>query len=382
MRLLVVVTLALGLCSEACSGGPFIAAPHTPLPLIAGHDEKVIAHPQLVTITFPGYAYTQKVQAFGDFIGNSKWLKTVGTEYGVGAATHVAKVVWPAAAVDQTTDQGLRTLLGTGITSGTLPAPPTGTSSLVYIVYWPSNVVLDASGQGAGVLCQHGSFHSAGGLFTAGYHDSFTAPNGTRVDYAVVGDCSESIDAITTSASRELIGTFTNPFEFENSGWLLDVRSADPWFMDTSSGEVGYMCERELAVRESSWALHRSWSNAAALASTQPCLPSPEGTVYYNVSASPATTVRVGAGTTVVYTLTGWSSQAVSQWQLAVQRPEGSDFSLADLAPSFGSSTMQNGGTTTLTLHVPGSARAAQLGGLDVMSGPQEHAWPVAFEVQ
>ncbi|MEO6951524.1 MAG: hypothetical protein ABI321_06915 [Polyangia bacterium] len=380
MRTAVVVPVLV--FSVACSGKAFVETPHTALPLIAPHDHAVLATPQLVTITFPGYALTSKVQGFGDFIGGSSWLKTVGSEYGIGAATQVAKVEWPDAAVDGTTDQQLRKLIGQGITAGTLPSPPADSSQLVYTVYWPSNVILDARGQGAGVLCEQAAFHSSGELFTSGYHDSFAAPNGTRVDYAVVGDCSGDIDDITKTASRELIGTFTNPFEVNNSGWLLDVMSTDPWFLDVNSGEVGYMCQNEKPVTESGWTLHRSWSNAAASAATQPCLPSPEGSAYYTVSASPSTTVHAAAGTTVVYTLTGWSSASVAPWDLAMTNPEGSDFTLAGLNPIFGKARIGNGETTTLTLHIPMAASKAQLGGVNVSSGPQQHIWPVAFTIE
>ena len=377
-----VVLGSLIVVAGACSGKAFVETPHTALPLVAPHDHVVLTKPELVTITFPGYAWTAKVQSFGEFLGGSSWLAAVGTEYGVGVTTQVAKVEWPAAAVAGTTDQQLRKLIGQGITSGMLPAPPTKGSQLVYTVYWPSDVVLDARAQGAGVLCQKAAFHASGELFASGYHDSFAAPNGARVDYVVVGDCSNSIDTITRTASRELIGTFTDPFEVDNSGWLLDVMSTDPWFLDVNSGEVGYLCENEKPVTEAGWTLHRSWSNAAAKAGMQPCLPSPEGTAYYNVSASPSGTVHAAAGTTVVYTLTGWSSEPVPRWGLAMTKPEGSDFTLTELSPTFGAAKLGNGEVTTLTLHVPLTASRAQLGGINVSSGPQQHTWPVAFTVE
>ena len=51
------LSLALGACS-----GSFAPAHHTPLPLIDRHEGVVLAAPELVTVTFPGYAYTSAVE--------------------------------------------------------------------------------------------------------------------------------------------------------------------------------------------------------------------------------------------------------------------------------------------------------------------------------
>jgi len=374
--------ILLVLVSASACHAPFVTAPHAPLPLLDPHDGVVLASPQIVTITFPGYTHRADVEAFGDFVGTSSWLHTVGAEYGVLGASQTAKIVWPTPAPDGLTDQDLRALLAQGITDGTLPAPPPSGNELVYVVYWPANVVLDASSAGAGVLCLRGSFHSAGGLFTAGYHESAPAPGGGRVPYAVVGDCDDSVDEITTTASRELIGCATNPYEVDLSGYLLDTAADDPWLMNLDNGEAGYMCERETATREGAYALHRSWSNAAARAGQAPCVPADPTDVYANVSASPAQIVEATAGTTVSWTITGWSTAATDAWTLRTAKPDGSDFRVEDLAPVLSKTTIDNGDTVTLTLDVPADARSAQYGGLDLLSGDHDRVWPVAFVVK
>jgi hypothetical protein len=367
-----------------CAGchAPFHTAPHTPLPTLDAHDGVVLDQPELVTITFPGYSHRAEVEAFGDFVGGSQWLKTVGTEYGVGPASQARKVVWPTAAPANLTDQELRMLLAQGITDGTLPAPPATGNRVVYLVYWPSTAVLDATSAGAGVVCLRGSFHSAGGLFTAGYHESAPTPAGGRVPYAVIGDCDDSIDEITSTASREIIGCGTNPYEVDLSGYLLDPKPGDPWLMNVDNGEAGYMCEREPLLHEGGYALHRSWSNAAATAGTQPCIPADAGEIYESVSASPASIVPATAGSTVSWTLTGWSTAETSDWTLRTARPDGSDFAIAELAPVLSRTTINNGKTVTLTMTVPATARAAEYGGLDLLSGDHDHVWPVAFVVK
>jgi hypothetical protein len=379
------VRYALVVLLAACSHTPFATAPHTPLPQLDAHDGVVLANAQLVTITFPGYAYKSQVEAFGDFVGGSNWLRTVGAEYGVGPTSQVAKLVWPSAAVDGTTDQQLQATLVQGIRDGTLPSPPVAGNQLLYLVYWPSNLMFDATGIGASTLClrsSNASFHSAGGAFTSGYHTTLTAPNGANVPYAVIADCTTSADGVTTTASRELIGALTNPYEVDLSGYLLDVAPDDPWLLNLNNGEAGYLCEHETATSEGGFALHRSWSNAQAAASAEPCVPADPGDVYMNVSASPSTIVQAAAGTTVTFTLTGWSTASTDDWTLDYARPEGTDLLPAMLQPQLSAMKIGNGATVTLTVKVPSTARAGQYGGLDVTSGPRPHAWPVAFVVK
>jgi hypothetical protein len=142
------------------------------------------------------------------------------------------------------------------------------------------------------------------------------------------------------------------------------------------------MCEREKPVQEGGFALHRSWSNAAAAASNQPCVPSPEGTGYFNVSASPSTVQTVAAGSTVTFTITGWSNEKVASWPMLLLAASGSDISLTDMNPTLDDYTGQNGKTATLTVQVPKTAQSSQFGGVNIMSGDTQHEWPVAFTVK
>lgn len=376
--------LALWALVLASCGGDaaFVPAPHTALPQVAKHQGVVLTSPEVVTITFPGYAHRATVEAFGDFLGGSAWLKTVASEYGVGAATHKAKVVWPTAAPANFTDQDLRKLLAQGITDGTLPKPPATGNNVVYVVYVPSSSILDATAFGAGVMCFRGSLHSAGGPYLAGYHDSIT-PGGAGdalVPFVAVGDCSNDEGEITGVASRELVGAFTNPYEVLGTGYLLDLPPTDPWVLNLNSGEVGYLCAQEPRVQEGGYALNRSWSNAAAAAGRAPCVPA-DGP-YFNVTADPATVVSAAAGAQLSFTLTGWSTAAVPDWKLRPAKPEGSDFALAELGIAFSSQVINNGQSVTVSFTVPKTARQAQIGGVDILSGDAARSWPVAFAVK
>src|SRR5258708_25154969 len=76
---------------------PFQQAPHAPLPQLQPHSGTVLSSVKLVTITWAGYEFQEQVEQFGDFVVHSKWLTTVGSDYGVGAGTHVrAPISHPA----------------------------------------------------------------------------------------------------------------------------------------------------------------------------------------------------------------------------------------------------------------------------------------------
>src|SRR5207244_4164734 len=95
-----------------------------------------------------GYEYEQEMQAFGDFIVSSQWLTTVGADYGVGAGTHVAKVVLqdplPTTPIS---DDDVASFLLQKVSQGVLPAPPDEASDYLYVIYYPRTVTLTLMGQ-------------------------------------------------------------------------------------------------------------------------------------------------------------------------------------------------------------------------------------------
>lgn len=83
-------------------------------------------------------------------------------------------------------------------------------------------------------------------------------------------------------------------------------------------------------------------------------MPFAPGHVYYNVSPSPSAPQTVPAGGSVTFTLTGWATAPVAPWSLVVN-PDGYAQQGFATTPSFTSTTVGNGTTTQLTLHVPAS---------------------------
>jgi hypothetical protein len=337
---------------------PFVSAPHGLPPLLTLHTTKVLAAPQLVTVTFTGFAKQADVEAFGDFVVGSKWLDAVGRDYGVGLGTHVAKARLAETAPAKITDAQIVSLLKARITDGTLPAPSATNDALVFLVYFPQATTVD-DGTGT-VLCADDY---------SGYH-AIAKSSGTTFGYAVLPDCDGKLDSLTSTASHEIIEAATDP----DDAWYLDVPSDDPW-SGLQNAEVGDLCEWNDPVREGPWALQRSWSNAAAAAGLNPCIPQGKVTsgAMMGVTAAPPKVVTLKPGASTTFTLTGWSSAPVAGWELHTFITDGADF---DPQPMLSTTNVSNGGAVTVTLTVPtkdlhGKAvSSGQMGSTILYSGP------------
>ncbi|CAN5903841.1 hypothetical protein BH11MYX4_BH11MYX4_33010 [soil metagenome] len=108
---------------------------------------------------------------------------------------------------------------------------------------------------------------------------------------------SGTLDAITKATSHELVEAVTDPFYYTKPAYA----SADPdhaaWTLATV-GEVGDMCELEPqdGVRLGSFLVQRSWSNAAAAAGHDPCVPAVAGP-YFTASPTLLDDVPIELGT-------------------------------------------------------------------------------------
>jgi len=98
----------------------------------------------------------------------------------------------------------------------------------------------------------------------------------SKLIYALLPRCSSTnIDSVTTATSHELVEAVTDPFPYTNGAF----QNVDPdhfvWG-STPGGELGDMCEYVgLADQRlvGTFAVQRTWSNAAARAGHDPCVP-------------------------------------------------------------------------------------------------------------
>jgi len=235
-------------------------------------------------------------------------------------------------------------------------------SQYLYMLYVPHSVTLPAD---------------LGNVL--GYHDATTV-NGATIAYAIILDDGSGIDTTTSTAAHELIEAATDPLNPPNDGYYLDPPLPDPFYLIL--GEVADLCDGEALIRSGDFAVQRSYSNAAAQAGKSPCIPFDPDDTWYDVSASPATMPTIPAGGSVTFTLTGWSTKPVPDWNLIAYDADYADLYATDQSPTFSKTTINNGETVTLTLHAPADATHGQLGGVYVLSGEHYHPWVVGFTVQ
>ena len=347
-------------------------APHDPFPQVPDHGGAVLAHVELVTVTFSGYAFADDVEAFGDWLVGSQWLADVGRDYGVGNGTHAAKVRLAASTAVPATDADLRALLANLVSAGTVPAP---TASTLYTVYLPPGTAFTAGSLGTD--CKDYS----------GYHSE--PRTGTDYAYALVGACDGYVSGLSLlenverTASHEIIEAATDPHVALGRAYVLDDFT-NAWAVP--EGEVADICRLGWTVRDGAFLAQRVWSNTAAKAGTFPCVPAPSGAPpYRNVSVSPSGTVLVDPGQTLTLTVRGWSSAPVPDWVIHVPSASVGDFSAA---AALSATTIGNGKEVTLTLSVPASAPTGKRSYLRIASAattsglPLGDYWPVAIQAR
>jgi hypothetical protein len=317
------------------SGGP------PRLPEVSDIGGPKMAHPQLVPIFFSDDPDVAALTSYSQWIVTSGWLHAVGAEYGVGAGTVLGVVHKAARAPDTISDTEIVTSLFQGLADGTLPQPAAGgLGEVIYVVNYPSHTVVTA---GSATSC----------VDFGGYHAS-ARRNGVELAYAVIATCPtfrNDLDVVQIReivTSHEVIEAATDPFPSNHPGFQLrDPTGA--WL--ALGGEVGDLCTRGDPTdvwHEASFVAQRSWSNTAAAAETDPCVPVPTTAPYFNVVTAETTLPRIPPGGHKVIELTGWATGATPDWQIFAQSG-----TPGDAVPTLGAKILNDGKQTTLDITVP-----------------------------
>jgi hypothetical protein len=359
---------------------PDYPAPHAPLPQVDFNGGGVMAAVKVVTVTFDGDSLRQTLESFGDTIAESSWWTAVSAGYcspsgstnciGKGSTSvHVHLSAQPAASYDDSSQggsSGMTQFLAAHVADGSLPAPDANT---LYVLYFPDTTTITLDGTQS---CAVGGF--------SGYHKSaaVTPPGGSQVSavYAVVPRCTlegKTLDeAVTFSASHEIIEAATDPFVTDNAvGYYL----MDPAW-NLLGGEVADLCldlagEGLDTTTENGFTVQRSWSNESARASHNPCVPIPQGEVYFNLapelapSGQSSAYVQLAVGESATFDAMAFSDGPIDNWTL-----KGIDFAAlsggtASLSFAF-DTTVANNGTkvkVTVTLNKDAQTNASLQGG-------------------
>ena len=313
----------------------FQAAAHDTLLTIPNQGGPTVGAVEYVSISYAGSAFGSRIKAFGDYVVASKWYETVGAEYGVlpGTHQHVDLSDVPPASIDAT---GIGKLLSGYIASGTLPAPDGHT---IYMYYSAETTTLtDEAMYSCKVFM---------GTYTPAYHYEGTTAGGVQFPFGVVPLCDQlATNVLEIASAHELIEASTDPLPNSSPSYIF--RGDTPW--QETGGEVGDICDAQ--ITRDGHALTRVWSNAAALAGTDPCVPT--DTAYFSVQQTP-TLVSVAPGATATFQITGWSLTATDDW--AVYGLPGV-YTGIDLKPNVDVATLGNGRTAHVTITAPVNAQS------------------------
>ena len=253
------------------TGGPSSVYPAFPIdaPQVQDNGGPTLAAPVIVTITWSTDPDANTYNTFGDTIGASSYWHALNTEYSVGPATsgttnHVTITTAPAATM---ADSDLDTLVATN--AGVAPWPAS-TPNTIYAVYMPPGMGLTFGGQD---VCQQG---------IGGYH-SETSGN---VVYAIMPHCNGFMTQdVELSASHELDEAVTDPHTNSNPAYIyFDQNHLAMEFFNSFQSEIGDACEMMMANADPidfpPYVVQRQWSNKAAAAGHDWCVPSADGYMY------------------------------------------------------------------------------------------------------
>ncbi|MFO0728961.1 MAG: hypothetical protein U1E65_34595 [Myxococcota bacterium] len=346
-----------GLRDAGTPDSGFVPAPHAPLPVVPQNGGPLLHHPALVTVTLPGYSRTAEVTAYDQFIVGSRWLITVGPEYGIGAGRHVGSSVLQWMPGPQVSDTEIQTRLLDAVASGALPSAPATAEPFLYVLFFPLGTTIELMGS---LSC----------AAFGGYHNEAHAP-GRDLVYAVIPDCGGDLGE---AISHELFEAATDPFPFTQPSFQYNPMPPDGWSFLGS--ELADACTGS-SFLESNFVVQRAWSNAAARQGHDPCVPA-SGLPYFSVS-EPVNRHTVAPGRSLTITLTGWSTAPVPDWPVLTTTAQG-DF---DASPSLRTMTTNNGRNVALTVSVPaGTASGASAFVIVGSGGMAEHLYPILIIAQ
>ena len=260
-------------------GSDVYPADHPPLPLMTNFGGSVITDMKMITVTFVGNTSRDAIRKFDDAIVADDWWTSVTRGYGINKGTG-GVYVETADTVSNTTidnDKDIKPWIQKLVDAGTLPPPDANT---LYALYYPSSTTITlADGAGAGgtaTSCQ---------AFGA-YHDSAAVTvSGKTVDaaFAVIPDCGGGYEE---SASHEFIEAATDPHPISTINKPTWYMYDDAWSPSgPGGGEVADQCEtRGPSTTTDGFSAAKSWVNAAAKESKDPCQPSDPGKIFFGLA--------------------------------------------------------------------------------------------------
>ncbi len=370
----------------ASTDGGWQPADHSPLPQASNpNNGPVLTHPSVHLVFYPNYPNQTQVEGFATAMTTSTYWATTTQQYGVGALSYSGSQVLTGQTAPMTVSSDmLKMQVAQQVGSGLLgPVDPQGIYTYVFpqgtTVTMPNPII---------------SFLTASSCTDFGaYHDTTTVAlsDGGMVDvaFAVMPTCFADVGSLTTAMSHELIEAATDPFSngvgsFNLTGGpkaaYFNVDSDHTIWGAMGGGEIGDLCEFGgsliyVTPADLGYPVQRTWSNTAAAAGHDPCVPEISG-AFFDSAPVLSQTVTFSSTVTGTFTTKGVviaqnQSQTIDvqlfsdapttgPWSVVAEDLLAKQFGIpATLSFAWDKTTGQNGDTLHLTITVTGASLLA-----------------------
>ncbi len=250
---------------SGADASPDASAPFPSPPQVQNQHGPVLTAPTVVPIFFTNDSEQSQVEDFLKQLAQSSFWSTATTEYGAGPLTVATSIVvadTPPGTIDTV---GIEAWLS-GYLDGTHAGWPTLDQNHIFAIFYPSVTTIDDAT--FGTSCTD----------FAGFH--YQGTKATNLVYAVFPRCPSAgtlvgFDGLTATLSHELIEAATDPLDQSNPGWAFTDDAHLIWSFEPGA-EIADMCAlspQSFQRLVGSYMVQRPWSNAAALAGHDPCVP-------------------------------------------------------------------------------------------------------------
>ena len=236
-----------------------------------------VASPRIVPVTFSSDPLGASVQDFLPKLARDHGIASVLSEYGVGGMEVAPPIRLDEAPPAQITNTQVAAFIAGKIQSGAFP--PADARS-VYVLVYPDGTEVDRE-------FFFGTF-SACDIGDA-FHDVASLPSGASVPIVVSPRCagpflgSSGLDRVTLALSAEVADAVTDPFFDGYSGTDFNGSAFSSL---TNASEIADLCLSlpgpSLRPASIGYTVSRLWSNSAAKAGREPCLPAAAPDRYFN----------------------------------------------------------------------------------------------------
>lgn len=352
----------LGACSDAPSSAPdadvpdaapdvFAPAAHPDAPVLTSAGGPVLANPKLVVVTFGDDPLAADLETFAQSLGATSYWAATTSEYGVGSAQYGGAVHLAAPPATTLTQDQLESWIASQL-DGTHPEWPAFDPNAIYSIVMPVGAGIEVDGAPP---CKS----------SPAYHYEIDSSS-RKIVYAAINRCDPmfglaGIDYVTAGLSHEWIEASTDPFYLSAPAYDGPAPKYNDWNFVTG-GEVADMCTLTNGVyfkpNDLPFMVQRSWSNAAAAAGHNPCVPAPNeayfaaapvlsATLYAKYLGAPFTCegAHVAVGSSVDVPVDLFSDAPTDSFSLSASALFG-----ASLAFSWDQTSGANGDVRTLTI--------------------------------